>query len=276
MYQYKLGLYEKALPDDMPLTEKLLLTRELGYDYMELCVDLNPQRAARLDWSKEERHQLVRFLQDNDLQLVTLSMSVLRRCPIGISEESAQEFLRTMEQGLQLACDLGARVILFNGYDTFNTPSTEETKERLNRYLPLVADLAARYGVVIGMENADQPYVDRIEKATALVRQVNSPWMRVYADFANSAVTYDGDMEKCEADIFTGAGWIAAMHLKDAVPGDYRYAGYGKGMVDMQRMVDACKKLGLRIFTAELFLYADCADYRAQAKEVCEYLRRFF
>lgn len=276
MYQYKLGLYEKALPDDLPLTEKLLLTRQLGYDYMELCVDLNPQRAARLNWTKEERWELVKFMHENDLHLVTLSMSVLRRCPIGISEESAQEFLRTMEQGLQLACDLGARIILFNGYDTVDAPSTEETRARLQRYLPQVADLAARYGVVIGMENADQPYVDRIEKATALVKEVNSPWMRVYADFANSAVAYQGDMEKCEADIRSGRGYISAMHLKDSVAGNHRFAHYGQGWVDFSRMVGTCKELGLRIFTAELFLYPDCPDYKAQAKQVCEFLRSFF
>lgn len=276
MYEYKLGLYEKAMPDDMPLTEKLLLTRELGYDYMELCVDLHPERAKRLDWTKEERWALVKFLQENNLKLVTLSMSVLRRCPIGFSEESAQEFLRTLEQGLELACDLGCRVILFNGYDTFNTPSNDETKARLHRYLPQVADLAARYGVVIGMENADQKYVDTIEKASSIVKEVNSPWMRVYADFANSAVTYEGDMDKCEQDIYTGQGYVAAMHLKDAIPGDYRYAGYGKGMIDMQRMIDACKKMRLRLFTAELFLYADCDDYRAQAQYVHDYLRKFF
>jgi len=276
MYEYMLGLYEKAMPDDMPLTEKLLLTKELGYDYMELCVDLHPERAKRLDWTKQERYELVDFMRKNGLKFVTLSMSVLRRCPMGESDENVAEFMRTLEQGLELACDLGCRVILFNGYDTFNKPSTPETQARLHKHLPEAAALAARYGVMIGIENADQPYVDSIRKARSLVDAVDSPWMGIYADFANTSVTMEGDMDKTVADIHSGKGKIVAMHLKDAIPGDYRYAGYGKGMVDFGRTISACKELGLRIFTCELFLYADCTDYKAQAKYVHDLMRSYF
>ena len=41
MYSYSLGMYEKALPDAMPLEEKMVLARENGYDHIEFCVDLN-------------------------------------------------------------------------------------------------------------------------------------------------------------------------------------------------------------------------------------------
>ena len=32
MYEYQLGIYEKAMPDEMPLEDKLLCAKELGYD----------------------------------------------------------------------------------------------------------------------------------------------------------------------------------------------------------------------------------------------------
>ena len=32
MYQYSLGMYEKAMPDDMPLQEKLQMAKECGFD----------------------------------------------------------------------------------------------------------------------------------------------------------------------------------------------------------------------------------------------------
>ena len=57
MYKYSLGMYEKALPDDMPLEEKMQLAKESGYDHVEFCVDLNEERAARLNWSVEEREK---------------------------------------------------------------------------------------------------------------------------------------------------------------------------------------------------------------------------
>lgn len=276
MYDYALGLYEKALPDDMPLTEKLLTARDLGYDYMELCVDLNPQRAARLDWTKEQRWELMDFMHRNGLRFVTLSMSVLRRSPMGESEENAAAFMQTLQKGLELACDLGARVILFNGYDTYNQPSTPETRTRYHRHLPEAVALAARYGVVIGMENAEKEFVDSIAKAAALVDEIDSPWLRIYGDIANTSQAMGGDVEKCMADIRAGKGRIAAMHLKDCIPGDYRFPNYGEGQVDFPRSVALCKELGIRIFTAELFLTPGVTDYKGQARRVQEFLRKFF
>lgn len=276
MYDYQLGLYEKAMPDELPLTEKLLTARELGFDYMELCVDMNPQRAARLDWTREERRELMDFMARNGLRFVTLSMSVLRRCPLGESEEMAAEFLQTMEKGLQLACDLGARVLLFNGYDTYNYPSTEETRARYHKYLPQVVALAAKYGVIIALENAEKEFVDSVAKAAALVDEINSPWLRIYADMANTANAMGGDADKCVADIQSGRGRISAMHLKDSVPGDYRFPHYGKGHVNFERSVALCKELGIRIFTIELFHYPDVADYKAKAAEVKAFVQKFF
>jgi L-ribulose-5-phosphate 3-epimerase UlaE len=81
--KYTLSLYEKAMPDDMPLYEKLIASRDCGYDSMELCVDLNPERGARLNWTPQERRSLSDFLIDNGMRIATFSLSALRACPLG-------------------------------------------------------------------------------------------------------------------------------------------------------------------------------------------------
>jgi len=276
MYTYQLGLYEKALPDDMPLREKLLTAKKLGYDYTELCVDLDPVRAARLDWTAAERRDLTAFMATNGLHFTTLSLSLLRRTPMGLSDESAAEFMRILEKGLQLSCDLGAGILLFNGYDVYDVPSTAETQARFSKYLPRAAELAEKYGVVIGMENAEKEFIDSIAKAVYHVKQVNSPYLRIYGDVGNTANAMNGDADKAVADIRSGSGLIAAMHLKDTTPGEYRLTPYGAGHVDFTRSVALCKELGISVFTAELFQRPDVTDYEAEALRVHNFLRSFF
>ena len=36
MEGYRLGLYEKAMPDELSLEEKLLLAKKIGFDYVEI------------------------------------------------------------------------------------------------------------------------------------------------------------------------------------------------------------------------------------------------
>ena len=53
--RYELGLYEKAMPGNLSWKEKLELTRESGFDYLEMSVDESDEKLARLDWTQEER-----------------------------------------------------------------------------------------------------------------------------------------------------------------------------------------------------------------------------
>ena len=54
---YRLGLYEKSMPNGLALSKKLLLTRESGFDYLELSIDETDEKLARLDWDEETLSQ---------------------------------------------------------------------------------------------------------------------------------------------------------------------------------------------------------------------------
>ena len=45
---YQLGLYEKAMPSDLSWEEKLNLTKESGFDYLEMSVDESDEKLAKL------------------------------------------------------------------------------------------------------------------------------------------------------------------------------------------------------------------------------------
>ncbi|NTW72066.1 MAG: L-ribulose-5-phosphate 3-epimerase [Eubacteriaceae bacterium] len=275
-YKYSLGLYEKAFPDELSLKEKMLLAKEIGYDFLEICIDLNPERELRLDWTKTQRKELIDFMFDHDISLRTISLSLLRKYPLGMIHRDMNKLsLEILEKGLNFASDLGAKIVLINGYDVFNEPSTPETSNRFMENITKAAALAAEKGIILGIENAEKEFMNTVKKCAYWVEKIGSPFFCIYGDVANTAIVFNGDPDKCIADFEEGRGKIAAMHLKDSINGDYRFTDYGKGQVDFKRSIDKLKSMGVGIFNAELF-YSPDSDYRTKAKQVHDFLRSFF
>jgi L-ribulose-5-phosphate 3-epimerase len=275
MSEYDLGMYEKAVPDSLPLDRKMAIAKRCGYDHLEFCVDLNAERAARLDWSRDERKRWRDISWEMNLPFTTFSLSLLRRTPLGLPDRAKnQEAFDVLEKSAELARDLGSRIILINGYDVYGEPSTEETRKRFFENLPKAAEICAKYGVTAGLENAEMPFCDTVKKAADIVDRIHSPYLKIYADIANTANVNDGNAERAAEDLMCGQGRIFAMHLKDMVPGDFRYTKYGEGMVDFPRSIHAAKKLGVRIFTAELFCGGN-EGYEEKAAQVCRFLRGY-
>ena len=61
MKAYTLGLYEKSMPGTLTWKEKLLEAREAGFDFVEISIDETDEKRDRLNWTKEERLELVKI-----------------------------------------------------------------------------------------------------------------------------------------------------------------------------------------------------------------------
>ncbi len=276
MYRYSLGMYEKALPDDMPLEEKMQIAKESGYDHLEFCVDLNEERAARLNWSVEESEKWRSLSVRMGMPFTTFSLSLLRRTPLGmLDREKNQEAFRVIDGGCRLASALGSRVMLVNGYDVYDEPSTPETVARFYENLPIAIGICAYHGVILGIENAEMPFCSTISDAVEYCRKVPSPFFRVYGDIGNATNAFGGDTDRTVEDIRKGKGYVTSLHLKDSRPGEYRFRDYGKGHVDFTRCVEAAKEIGVHLFTAEIFCDTS-RDYIGYAAEVARFLRSYF
>lgn len=274
-YKYSLGMYEKALPDEMSLEEKMTLARESGYDHMEICIDLNEGRAARLLWNKKERMYWRELADKMGVPFTTLSLSLLRQTPLGLLDEARNETaIRIFDEGCRLAVDLGSRVMLINGYDVYGEESSEATRERFYQNYEKCACIAASYGVMCGIENAEMPFCQTIEDAVKISQAAESPYMKVYGDIANQNVAFNYDTDRAVENLLKGKGNVVAMHLKDSTNGEYRYKEYGSGRVDFERCVAAAKQIGVRIFTAEIFCDKD-ADQKKRITDIAGFLRSY-
>ena len=127
------GIYEKAFPADYSLEQILSAAKEIGYDFVELSIDESPERLARLDWSKSERDTLRQVISDTGIPFWGMGVSAHRKYPLGsVSADTRQRGLEILFQSINLAVELGLRVIQIMGYDAFYEPSNEVTQSYKN------------------------------------------------------------------------------------------------------------------------------------------------
>ena len=69
MKGYAIGLYEKAMPPTLSWREKLTFAKEAGYDFVEISIDEKDEKLARLDWTADQRLELVQTMKEVGLPM---------------------------------------------------------------------------------------------------------------------------------------------------------------------------------------------------------------
>ena len=91
MKAYSIGLYEKAMPNTLTWKEKLEAAKEAGYDFqLEISIDETDAKLARLDWTKEERLELVKTMYEVGLPIRSMCLSGSRKYPLGSSDPATR------------------------------------------------------------------------------------------------------------------------------------------------------------------------------------------
>lgn len=256
MHDYMLGLYEKALPPQLGWRERLAAAGETGFDYLEISIDETDERLRRLDWSLDERLDLLRAMSETGVRIESMCLSALRRFPLGHPDPAVRERgIGVLGAALELARDLGLRIVQIPGYDVYYQESTEQTRSLYVETLPLAIEMAARAGVPLGFETMELLFMDQVAKAMRYVRMFNSPYLGVYPDLGNvSNGSLISGVPVCE-DIATGAGHIFAVHLKETVPGEYRDRMLGDGTTDYDGALSSLLPQGVRRFVCEVWCH---------------------
>ena len=251
MKAYSIGLYEKAMPNTLTWKEKLEAAKAAGYDFVEISIDETDAKLARLDWTKEERLELVKTMYEVGLPIRSMCLSGHRKYPLGSSDPATEaRSLEIMEKAIQLADDLGVRIIQLAGYDVYyHESSTAETRERFIEGLRISAEWASAYGIMLALETMENDFCNTVSKAMDFVRAVDSPYLQIYPDVGNVS---NATPDPC-GDLLTGHGHIVAAHLKETVPGVFRDLFYGEGQVNFPAVTSALWDMGVRRFNAEFW-----------------------
>lgn len=270
---YQLGLYEKAIPNELTWKEKLELTKASGFDYLEMSIDETDSKLSRLEYTKEERKAIVDAMWETGVKINSICLSGHRKYPLGSHDPNTQKrALQIMSDAIDLASDLGVRLIQLAGYDVYYEEGDFASQEAFANNLKKAVLMAAKKGVNLGFETMETPFMDTVMKSMYYVNDVNSAYLGVYPDIGNlknASLLYYNSVNN---DLQTGKGNIFAAHLKETVPGKYREIPFGTGHTDFVDNIQVLKDLGIRMFVGE-FWYIGSSTWKQDLKDANTFLR---
>ena len=254
MRAYSLGLYEKSMPSEMTWREKLQIAKETGYDYVEISIDETEEKIRRLNMSKQERFELISSMYKIGLPIRSTCVSALTKYSLGNDDkELCTRGMKILEKAIELADDLGIRVVMIPGYDVYYAPSNINTKRRYLNNLKKGTEMAEKAGIILGLETMENEFMNTVGKAMKYVVLCNSNYLKIYPDIGNltnAAVQYKSDVLE---DLELGRGNITSLHLKETIPGKYREVPYGTGHVDFEKAIETSWKMGVRRYVTEFW-----------------------
>ncbi len=273
MREYQLGLYEKSMPKSLTWEEKLNYTKKSGFDWLEISIDETDEKLSRLDWDRDEINKLRRTMEKTGCNIYTMCLSGHRKYPLGSKdEETRKQSLTIMEKAVNLAVDLGIRIIQLAGYDVYYEDGDEETKELFYENLKIAVNMAEKKGVLLGFETMETSFMDTVEKSMYYVDWINSPYLGVYPDIGNLTNASKIYKSSVKDDLISGRGHIVASHLKETIPGHYREIPFGTGHTDYIECLTVLKDLNVRMFVGE-FWYIGSDTWKEDLKDANEFLR---
>ncbi len=274
MKAYAIGLYEKAMPKALSWEEKLLCAKECGYDFVEISIDETDEKLARLEWTAEERLKLVKTMKDTGVPIRSMCLSGHRKYPFGASSpEVRRRGMDIMEKAIQLADDLGIRIIQLAGYDVYYEDGTKESERLFRENLKKATMMASAKGIVMGFETMETEFMNTTKKAMKYVNLIDNPYLGVYPDsgnLTNAALTYHTNVLE---DLETGRDHIFALHLKETVPGKFREIPFLTGHVDFESIIGKAWELGIRRYVTEMWDVGK-ESWKDDIKFACESMSR--
>jgi L-ribulose-5-phosphate 3-epimerase len=242
------GVYEKAFPTEYSWEQILTSAKQAGYDFVEMSIDESSERLYRLNWSHSDRAALRQAIFNTEMPIWGMGLSAHRKFPLGsASSDLRKRGLDILYQSIELAADLGVKVIQIMGYDAFYEPSNAETQARYLEGLRSGVSWASAAGVLLALENGDSKLVDSVEKAMRFVKLLNSPWFQVYPDIGNMTAAGFSPLEQLPLT----EGHLVGVHVKDTRQGELRGVPLGQGNVKFQDTFRLLARLG---FTGPLVM----------------------
>lgn len=242
-----IGIYEKALPKNMSWKERLLLAKQLGFDFIEMSIDETDERLTRVDWTSAERKEVREAIAETGVKILSICLSGHRRFPFGSEDpDKRATALNLMEKAIHLASDIGIRTIQLAGYDVYYEAKTLTSREYFIENLKKAVAMAASKEIVLSIEIMDDPFINSISKYLKIKEQIRSPYLQVYPDLGNLSAWAENDVGY---ELEIGIDQISAIHLKDTLavtdqfPGKFKEVPFGSGCVDFLGCLKTLKRL---------------------------------
>ena len=228
-----IGIYEKALPNNMDWETRLEAVKKAGFNFLEISIDESDERLSRLDWSQERLDYLKSILKEKNIRIPSMCLSGHRRFPFGSKDPKKREkALEIIKKAINFADYLGIRVIQLAGYDVYYEESDQKTRELFLEGLNEAVKLASRAEITLAIEIMDTELIGTINKALKYVDHFKSPWLKIYPDLGNLSQWAEDPAQELE----DGIEHTVAIHVKDTKADTFKEVPFGKGTVDFVKL----------------------------------------
>ena len=120
------------------------------------------------------------------VEIRTMCLSGHRKYPLGSMDEATRtKGMDIMRRAIELADDLGIKIIQLAGYDVYYEEGNEQTRKYFEENLRKATEMAASKGVILAFETMETEFMNTVEKAMEFVKLVDSPYLQVYPDCGN-------------------------------------------------------------------------------------------
>lgn len=235
------GIYEKAVRPQS-FEDMFRDARKAGYQSFELSIDASNGRLKRLFWGKKEAAEVWQAALRQDMKILTMCLSGHKRFPLGSSDpEITSAGMKIMEKALELGGRLGIRIIQLSGFDVYDQEErTEETRKRYVDNVFRASRMAERACVMLAIEPVEGNLL-AVRDTMEVVRKIDSHCLQIYSDVANiNSLGIDPIQE-----LPCGKGHIAAVHMRDSLPGIYDATiPFGSGYLDFDGVFRKLDEIG--------------------------------
>jgi len=190
--------------------------------------------------------RLEKVLADHGIRPAVLDSTVFLRCPLRGGPPPAswskrfhsvagsyEEHLAVLEGCLAKARRLGAPLVRIFGF-WHDVPTTDDVILEIADRLRSAVALAATNGVVLALETCPHTCLAQTRPTLAVIRSVDSPWLRLLWDPSNAFRSGDTQVVDLVAE---AVPYLAHVHVKgilvgETLPDGHQYVPLERGQVD--------------------------------------------
>lgn len=251
------GVNQWCFPEGLPLQQLFSISREAGYDAVELNVNPLGGVGLTMETTLMEAEEIGRMAKEYGIQLRSLSTSLLWQTPLSSADVSVREQGRhVVEKQLMLAQLLGIDTVLVVPGAVNEETSYDECYDRSRAELALLVKEAEKRRVRIGIENVWNKFLLSPLEMRAYVDDLQSAYLGVYFDVGN--ILHYGYPQQW---IKILGSRIFKVHVKDYRPGvgtGHGFVPLLSGGVNWTAVRSALEGIGYTdTVTAEVGLYAE-------------------
>lgn len=249
------GVNQWCFPEGTPLDQLFDISREAGYDAVELNINPDGGVGLTMETTPQEADAIAAMARERGLRLGSVSTSLLWRFPLSSADPDVRaQGRRVVAKELELAERIGADTVLVVPGAVNEETSYDECYDRSRAELELLIPEAEKRGVRIGVENVWNKFLLSPLEMKAYVDDFASPYLGVYFDVGN--ILLYGFPQQW---IRILGDRIFKVHVKDFKTG----VGNGQGFVPLlagdvnwPEVVAALREIGYAdALTAEIGIY---------------------